>query len=304
MAACAADLGWGNVGYHREDAGLPATPEVVTPHIDALARSGIDLSRHYGFKSCSPSRCSFQSGRLPVHVLDANTVPESYNSNDTVSGYAGIPTKMTTIAHKLKAAGFATHFVGKWDVGMATPTHTPKGRGYDTGLSYFHHSNDYYTENGDGTMCRGVIDIWGTDRPAANFNTSASNEKNQRNGTLVDFEEYKFMKHVQGIIQHHPVSQPLFVTYATHLVHEPLQVPTIYLERLESIIQDNENRLLYHSMVSCLDDVVGNITFTLNNSKLWDDTLFVFSSDNGGPSFNSAHTANNYPLRGSKLSDW
>ena len=125
------DLGWGNVGYHRAAAGLPPSPEVSTPNIDALAASGIELGRHYAFKSCSPSRCSFQSGRLPVHVLDANTVPESFNPNDTISGYAGIPTRMTTIAHKMKAAGYRTHFIGKWDAGMATPTHTPQGRGYD-----------------------------------------------------------------------------------------------------------------------------------------------------------------------------
>eukprot|EP01050_Picozoa_sp_SAG11_P025406 SAG11_NODE_5719_length_1480_cov_2.307748_2_plen_270_part_00 len=218
------DLGWGNVGYHRADAGLAPTPEVATPNIDSLARGGIDLSHHYGFKSCSPSRCSFQSGRLPVHVLDANTVPESFNANDTVSGFAGIPTKMTTIAHKMKAAGYATHFVGKWDAGMATPTHTPFGRGYDSGLSYFHHSNDYYTESGDGTACHGVIDIWGTSAPASSFNTSAGRRNTQRNGTLEDYEEYKFMKHVQSIIAAHPADTPLFLTYASHLVHEPLQV--------------------------------------------------------------------------------
>ena len=49
-----------------------------------------------------------------MHVLDANTVPESFNPNDTISGYAGIPTRMTTIAHKMKSAGYATHFVGQY----------------------------------------------------------------------------------------------------------------------------------------------------------------------------------------------
>ena len=73
-----------------------------------MVAAGIDLQRHYGFKSCSPSRCSFQSGRLPVHVLDANTVPESFNPNDTVSGYAGIPRNMTTIATFLKRGGYKT----------------------------------------------------------------------------------------------------------------------------------------------------------------------------------------------------
>ena len=53
-----------------------------------------------------------------------------------------------------------------------------------------------------------------------------------------------------------------------------------------------------------MDDVVGNVTASLKAAGLWDETLFLLTSDNGGPSYNAAHTANNYPLRGSKLSDW
>jgi len=99
------------------------------------------------------------------------------------------------------------------DAGMATHDHTPQGRGYDTGLSYFHHSNDYYTEAGDGSMCHGAIDIWGTDAPASDFNTSWGRPDNQRNGTMEDYEEFKFMNAVLGIIQQHPKEQPLFLTY-------------------------------------------------------------------------------------------
>ena len=79
---------------------------------------------------------------------------------------------------------------------MATPAHTPYGRGYDTGLSYFHHSNDYYNEVGDGSLCNGVVDIWGTRSPASGFNTSSSGGRHGQpspNGTLEDYEEYKFM---------------------------------------------------------------------------------------------------------------
>ena len=87
-------------------------------------------------------------------------------------------------------------------------------------------------------------------------------------------------------------------------------MPTVYLDRLRPLmlnasgVVDNENRLWYHAMVACLDDVVGNVTYSLRQAELWEDTFFLLSSDNGGPSYNSAHTANNYPLRGSKLSDW
>ena len=318
------DLGWGNVGWHRAAAGLPPTPEVRTPNLDALAHGGINLLRFYSFKSCSPSRSSFQSGRIPVHVLDANTVPESFNPNDTISGYAGVPVNMTCVANWLKRAPipYDTHFFGKWDVGMATQRHTPRGRGYDTSIAYFHHSNDYYTEYGDGTTCRGAIDIWSDDAPASSFNTSFQRKNNQRNGSVELYEDYKFLQSAKAIIKAKgeeimnaaAVSEggggeaenaaPLFLTFAPHLVHEPLQVPTVYLESLEAIITDNDNRLMYHAMVLMLDDVIGNLTQSLKDANLWETCLFVLVSDNGGPSYNSAHTANNYPLRGSKLSDW
>jgi hypothetical protein len=110
---------------------------------------------------------------------------------------------------------------------MATHDHTPQGRGYDTGLSYFHHSNDYYTEAGDGSMCHGAIDIWGTDAPASDFNTSWGRPDNQRNGTLEDYEEFKFMNAVLGIIQQHPKEQPLFLTYVREFTSpRSLYIPT------------------------------------------------------------------------------
>ena len=116
----------------------------------------------------------------------------------------------------------------------ATPQHTPAGRGYDTGLSYFHHSNDYYTESGDGSACRldgrPALDIWATDGPAFSFNTSEGRQDNMKNGSLQMYEETKFMHSVMTIIAAHPKHEPLFMTYASHLVHEPLQVPTVYLD--------------------------------------------------------------------------
>ena len=103
-----------------------------------------------------------------------------------------------------------------------TPAHAD-----DTGLSYFHHSNDYYTEAGDGSMCHGVIDIYGTTEPAATFNTSAGRKDNMPNGTLEDYEEFKFLAVAKRIIADHPKDgTPLFLTYATHLVRHKTNTTT------------------------------------------------------------------------------
>ena len=103
------DWGYANFGLHN-----PANAEVVTPNLDALAQGGVLLDRHYVFKYCSPSRCALQSGRNPVHVNVLNDKIVLHNPADTVSGQQGIPRNMTTIAAKMKSAGYATAAVGKW----------------------------------------------------------------------------------------------------------------------------------------------------------------------------------------------
>ena len=103
------NVGWSNLGYHREE----PTKEVQTPVIDALVRTGIELDRMYTFKFCSPSRSSFLSGRLPVHV-------NIYNDDPARPG-AGVPIGMTMISEKLAAeADYLAHFIGKW---VSTPPH-------------------------------------------------------------------------------------------------------------------------------------------------------------------------------------
>ena len=95
---------------------------------------------------CAPSRSALQSGRLPVHVNSLNVGPASVNPKDPVSGFQGMPRNMTGLGAAMRrAGGYATHFVGKWDLGMATPEHTPLGRGYDDALFYFHHAAGYYS---------------------------------------------------------------------------------------------------------------------------------------------------------------
>ena len=112
------DWGWANVGYHRN----PPTREVDTPKIDSLVKDGLELDQFYAYQFCSPSRSSLMTGRFPIHVNDQNFNIQNYNPKDPVSGYAGIPRNMTGIASKLKEAGYATHMVGKWHAGGATPT--------------------------------------------------------------------------------------------------------------------------------------------------------------------------------------
>lgn len=279
------DWGWANVGYHRD----PPTTEVVTPNFDNLVKQGLELDQHYAYKFCSPSRSAFLTGRLPIHVNDKNHPLFIYNPNDPVSGFSGIPRNMTGIATRLREAGYSAQMVGKWHAGGATPDHIPTGRGFESSFGYLNGVNDYYTQTRLECKNTKIVDLWDTDKPAHGVN-----------GT--DYEEALFKNHLLKLVNDHdPSSSPLFLYYAPHIVHNPLQVPDTYANQFNFI--DDHDRQYYHAMAKYLDDVMGDLVSTLKDKNMWNDTLLVVSSDNGGPVYPDGG-ANNYPLKGGKISDW
>ena len=177
--ALADDTGWNNVGWHaRANA---AGAEVSTPNLDALATAGIELTRSYAFKYCSPSRCAIQSGRNPIHVQVGNAV---------FRAGGGIPDQMTCLASKLKQRGYRTVMVGKWHAGMRSRAQTPRGRGYDAALTYFNPDNDFWSQSYSGCPLTAgstqralhvtpIVDLWeafegGGEGPAAARNNSCA----------------------------------------------------------------------------------------------------------------------------------
>lgn len=282
------DFGWASASFHHHHE--LSLPEVVTPHIDHLVAEGIELDQHYAFSCCSPSRSSFISGRLPIHVNSENSPPTKYNPDDPISGFSGIPRNMTGIAEKLKQAGYSTHMVGKWDAGMATPDHTPLGRGFQSFYGYFTHSNDYYTKETlhldftyNSKTFRG-IDFWEDDHPAKVHKD--------------EYEEDLFKERVIKIINNHDPDVPLFLYYAMRIAHTPLQVPQKYVKKF-SFIADEKQRDLSATLLY-MDDRIGDIVKKLKHHNMWDNLLLVLSSDNGGPAIGIA----NFPLKGGKNSDW
>ena len=101
ILSVADDLGWHNVGWHN--------PEFRTPTLDALRSEGVELTRHYTFMYCSPSRAALLSGVLPLHS-------GLHDYLDDAAGF-GLPLG-ATLADDLRALGYATHLVGKWHLGV------------------------------------------------------------------------------------------------------------------------------------------------------------------------------------------
>ena len=312
------DIGWSDVGFNL------AKPfaEVQTPIMDTLTAQGIHLLRHYVHMTCTGTRTALQSGRLPVHVQTSLKSPERPD--------AGMPRNMTGLAEQLQALGYRTHYVGKWDVGMATSKHIPKGRGYETSLGYFEHKNDYWTQQCAQSACCPsndsadensdiIFDLWDTDRPA-------------RDLVGTDYEEFIFLRRMLQIIDQHNIDkdgadEPLFLFYAPHIAHCPLQVPPTYLSKFDFMSpKDDSNqcrvqttnvvpfdqpqplsiqcRKQYRAMVHLLDDMIGQVVQRFVERDMWDDLLIVFTSDNGGPVRLIESGASNFPLRGGKYSPW
>jgi arylsulfatase I/J len=312
------DLGWAEVGFHNVIA--RAAGDVQTPNIDALVEDGLELDRFYTEKICSPTRSSLLSGRHGIHVNQQNVYPEVNNPEDLIGGYQGIPLNMSTMAEKLHDAGYVNHLVGKWDVGMATDQHSPAQRGFDTWLGYWHHSNDYWTQNQETCHKHDVKDLWrydrnsGVDGPALDLqNGEACSVTDQapENGERCEYEESMFASEVTSIIRNHaasskrdvePETRPLFLFYSAHLVHMPLQPLEAALTHFAHV--EDSARQQMHAMVWTLDSIVGDIVSTLKETGMWENTLLVFHSDNGGEIMTQFCGGNNFPLRGGKFSQF
>ena len=96
------------------------------------------LERHYAYKYCSPSRCAFLSGRLPLHVNQGQ--PQG------VLAPGGVDLRMTTIAEKLQGANIETHFYGKWHAGQRSPANMPARHSFDQSLGFLTGAENHFTQ--------------------------------------------------------------------------------------------------------------------------------------------------------------
>jgi arylsulfatase B len=291
------DFGFANIGIHRTAADDPHG-EVQTPAMDALAAEGVQLNRNYLFWYCSPSRSSLQTGRNPILVNVNNDDMSLVNPQDPDGGYMGIPRNMTGIGHKIGAAGYETHFYGKWHIGLATDDHTPAGRGWQNSMIYFDGANDYWNSQSgsckDGKDDVPITDLWLNSAPAYGINNSFACSQSNETGCV--YEDAFFFNQTLTAIKTRDKAKPLFLIWAPHNIHAPLQVPADYLANF-SFISD-PRRQAYAAKVKYIDDKLAVVVQTLKDEGLWSNLLFVLSSDNGGPIYDSGEAgANNWPLK-------
>ena len=247
------DLGFDDVGFRSH--------EIKTPTIDGLAAKGIVLDSYYVQDVCSPSRATFQTGRYAMHHSIVDWIPPA-------SAY-GLPLNETTLADKMKSAGYATHAVGKWHLGFYKWAFTPTFRGFDSFLGFYSGGEDYFTHE-----TAGGYDMRRDPSPRCGAN--CSQVLWQAQGT---YSTTLFSEEAVRVVGAHDESEPLFLYLAYQGVHSPAEVPQSYIDPYASSIADPKRRK-FAGMLSAVDEGIKNVTDALEAKGMLDDTFIVFTSDN------------------------
>eukprot|EP01084_Bolivina_argentea_P102816 184181_1 len=276
------DLGYDDLGFQSH--------QILTPNIDKLRSEGQFLEYYYGQPNCSPTRSSLLTGMYPIHTGITTWIHPTTP--------IGAPLNLTFVSKQLLNNGYQTHAVGKWHVGFYKWAFTPTFRGFKSFYGYYGGGEDYYTHKESG-----YYDFRDDRGLNCGYNCSQVSIESYKN-----YSAYLFSQRAIDIIQNHTKynnDSPLFLYLAYQSVHAPAEVDKQYIDAYNGIIQSQE-RKVYAGMLSCMDEGIGNITAVLQeNGYLDNNTIIVFTSDNGGlipiPQENVKGIGGcNYPLRGGK----
>ncbi len=273
LVVVADDLGWRDVGWHDS--------EIRTPNLDRLAKDAVRLERHYVCPTCSPTRAGLLTGRNPSRFDIHGPIGDRSTQ--------ALPKDAMTLARILKSRGYSTSLVGKWHLGLR-PEVGPRQYGFDRTYGFFHGQIDQYThryKNGDRSWHRDDAFV-------------------DEEGHATDLLADEAVKVVEA-----PRKGPFFLWVAFSVPHYPVQEEDRWLAPYKDSIADPSRRL-YAASVSHMDAAVGRIAEALKKSGQLENTLFLFTSDNGGQKDHASRTdyggkhgpyptlGDNRPLRGWK----
>ena len=271
------DLGW-------MDLACQGNPLVETPHIDRFAREGLRFTDAYAAAPvCSPTRAAVITGLAPARLQITNHIPDQprFTPKDALLQPAAmlnwLPAEHVTIAERLQAAGYRTGFFGKWHLagrgkaeGEGDPVYYPENQGFDINIG--------------GCTLGGPPTFFD---PYRIHNLPSRTEGEYLPDRMAD-EAITFLEDNQD--------RPFMLMLWNYTVHWPMEAPGPLLEKYKSRTGPGLNDTRYGAMIEAMDRSFGKLLAKLDELGLRDNTLVVFTSDNGGFS----GVADNRPLRAGK----
>ncbi len=294
------DLGYGELGVYGQDL-------IETPNIDALAVSGMRFTNHYsGAPVCAPARAvllsGMHSGHVPIRGNDEWSERgdvwgyESMFQDPKLEGQRPLPDSLVTIAEMLGSVGYSTGMVGKWGLGGPLTESIPSSQGFD----FFY---GYNCQRQAHTLY--PLHLWRNEEkvllnnrsvaPRSNLaaNADPKDEASYADFNLVDYAPKLMHDEALSFLDRQDGSRPFFLYYASPLPHVPLQAPqrwvNYYKEKLgpeepytgASYFPHIAPRAAYAAMISYLDEQVGDLIQKLKEIGEYENTLIIFTSDNG-----------------------
>ncbi len=241
--------------------------EIKTPHIDQLALAGTQLDQFYVQPVCSPTRASLMTGRYPIRYGLQVGVVRPWAEY-------GLPLEERLLPQALKESGYRTVICGKWHLGSFEQAYWPMQRGFDSHTGHLFGAIDYFTHERDKTIDWYVNGV----------------KENQEG-----YSTHLIAAAAVKAIEDNDPQKPLFLYVPFNAVHGPYQVPEPYKHGYEHM---QGNRLQMAGMVTAMDEAVGQIVAAIEKQGMRDNTLFIYSSDNGGVGPNKI--TSNGPLRDGK----
>ncbi|TAJ72391.1 MAG: sulfatase [Phenylobacterium sp.] len=318
------DLGYNDISFNG---GGVANGAVPTPNIDSIGRDGVSFAAGYaGNATCAPSRAALMTGRYPTRFgfeftpapvafermvgteaepgsivkpkffkeRLADMPPGSTAASSSAVNMLSVPTGEVTIAEVLKTRGYHTLHLGKWHLGGKAGSR-PEDQGFDESLGFISGGSMYLPEKDKGVVNAkqpwDPIDrfLWPNLPYAVQFNGSPMFAPK---GYMTDYLADEAIRSIKA-----NRNRPFFIYFAPNAIHTPLQAKKADYDALPQI-KDHRLRV-YGAMARNLDANVGRILQALKDEGLDQNTLVIFSSDNGGAGYVGLPDVNR-PYRGFK----
>jgi arylsulfatase A-like enzyme len=273
------DLGFADLGCYG---GRDSVHGPVSPQLDALAANGLRLTEGYANSPvCSPTRFALMTMRYQYRIRGGMEEPISSKSKGSAT--LGLPPSIPTLPSLLREAGYDTALVGKWHLGYP-PAFGPLRSGYDEFYGIMAGGVDYFTH----CSSKGDHDLY------------AGEAEHREPGYLTDLLSQRAVDYVQRKAAAAKDGRPFFLSLhytAPHWPWETRDDAHVAQQVKDNLFHlDGGNIHTYHRMIQHMDEGIGWVVEALRRNGVLQDTLIVFTSDNGGERF-----SDNWPLVGGKM---